>query len=189
MPNNDEEQKPVRKTWLMIKKPKLDNIVEFNTNIIPKFDGANEITDKWGVWKLSSTEANNNNFIYENIWNIADKNEDTNCRLRYKNKGMTGIVDLILPEGVAICPKQVGITMASECIGEYFYGYNPDKKVWEQLLNSDDFGLNNKIMSIPNPMINTDIFFTKFRWDTRAITKDFTYIAEIKILQGIIKKI
>ena len=134
-----EQDKPIRKTWVMLKRGKRTKQIAFTANILPIFSDGDcvyqtNIATKEG-FKLRYTTNGINTVTsksvgltsnYTPISRACDRNGSTRCLTDYNRWAIC----IDMPEGVYINPKQVNVTInsCSKAATCTLYGVNQSNK-------------------------------------------------------------
>lgn len=190
MPNNDEN-KPIRKTWTMIKKAIKE--IEFVNNILPAFSNETlTASDKYGIWTLTSECIKNSKV--GNIGLMLDHDEAT-CGTSTNNgwNSSMAYITISLPNNVSIKPKAMQIkSRGYSYFTHYIQGFNTETQKWETITNSTTPKNNNtaqlKTFTVKATALNT--FYTQFRivaCDSYTGAAGTSWIYDFQITEGTIK--
>lgn len=165
------------KKWRAYKKA---TIFEEFTSCPYAFSGDTR-TDKWGTWKLSYSYGG---YSGHPAYMAFDNNTDTYPGA-YSNVAVSW--DMILPEGVYICPKSVRMRV-SHTLGGTFYGIKDDGSA-VTLLNFK--GSYNKYAYNSTANVSGDTYFNRFRFTIQPKPSSYTYgpyAYDASIISGTIMK-
>ena len=189
MPNNNEEQKPVRKTWTMLMKASPIKIQEIKQcpyeDINWTSNGAlnGSGTNKLGTWTCTASKTYSG--TCKNAWtSSSDMWAATGFKVQNHNI-------LQLPDGVEINPTHLKLSYATSAVGSryanyWIMGYNPATSSWETIL-STRVTTSPGVLEIDNAK-NT--YYTKLRVDVfqyASGSSDSTGVKYLEVTDGTLR--
>jgi hypothetical protein len=189
--SDGEQIKPVRKTWVMLKKAVI--IEDFNEWIIPEFPHDSATANsyeptcddgKYGAWKVSQEPASNGLYIMFDRQKYLPNGMGASLPATQYTKHYRTIY-LYVPEGYSICPSKFYMYGYYIC-KPTIYGYDEKNNVYDLLYTGAQNGTFNSELPI-----TTEKFYTKFKIDVESVSSG-SYksggIRELNISAGKIKK-
>jgi hypothetical protein len=178
-------------------------IEEFTENILPRYTSADAVdpTDsnttwskegKWGIWSIITSDTPAQSGKYYPGYCAVDSDTNSYYKSRYMKSGAHSTLDIVLPEGVSICPKEIKIIHtyngSTSYGGSYFYGWRADTGEKELLKTIP--------AARPGPTTTTYTnadetkFYTRFQISLciNNSAANYTRVYDVKINSGIIKK-
>lgn len=157
MSENQEENKPVRKTVTILKKAY--PVTTFTSNIFPSMTG-NSFTDTLGTWTISSC---GNHSSWHPAYHAIDGDDTT----YWESKQMYGDEQWIIinaPDNIGICPSKfafrVSGTSTLDNKPNTVQGWNPTTEAWDTLISIKGY----RWTQTKELEVSTSIYYTKFRF-------------------------
>ena len=187
----NEEIKPIRKTWTMLKKA--HRPIYFDTNIFPLMNAYCQvdtktaiIQDTRGLWKVDTDTPYSYNGNVWPVWKTLDNSTTSECEVMYYNTSFKeSTVTYTLPEGVQICPHNMAVTVRMMSSGSV-EGYNPLTESWEKIISISKTYLNAATYTYTDT--TNEVYYNAFRVRSKQYDSGnrVMYLYELKCTEGYI---